>query len=255
VLRGTLFCALAMSFADPASAQQPPTFFFMTNFDALHTTESGGSSKPARGLNLGIRPIAGLTGKVPGDATLTVLGGASATRYAETPGSNADSVFGMANLSKTIEGYKFGAVFLFADARDPTFATGVAKIYDTTLSVSRAFTSEALGGWTLTPQLKAARRLSDALIVERWALGASIEASRPVAGGTFTIGGGYDWLDYIAEGRHDDTFNITSSWMYDFNANVQYGVKAEASFQRSNLAGKNVDSFSIGPTLRVMFTK
>jgi hypothetical protein len=257
--RTALFAALLLAsvlpLAQPASAQQAPTFFFMTNFDALHTSESGGSTVPARGANANIRPIAGLTGKVPGDATLTLLGGASATRYSETPRSDADSLFAMANLSKTVAGYKFGASFLFADSHDPTFAVGVAKTYDTTLSISRTFTSDGLGGWSFTPQLKASRRNSDALIVERWALGASIEASRPAFGGRFTISGGYDWLDYVADRRHDDAFIVSSSWLYDLDANVQYGLKADAVFAKSNVTGKSVDSFSIGPTLRVMFAK
>ncbi|WP_291850461.1 hypothetical protein [Bradyrhizobium sp.] len=251
----TLLLASALPLAQPASAQQAPTFFFMTNFEALHTSENGGSAVPARGANANIRPIAGLTGKVLGDATLTVLGGASATRYSETPRSDADSLFAMANLSRTVGDYKFGASFLFANSQDPTFAVGVAKTYDTTLSISRAFTPEAFGGWSITPQLKASRRNSDALIVERWAVGASIEASRPAFGGRFTISGGYDWLDYVADGRHDDAFIMSSSWLYDLDATVQYGLKADAVFAKSNVTGKSVDSFSIGPTLRVLFAK
>jgi len=250
-----LLFASALLPAQPAASQQTPTFFIQSSFDAFHAAENGGSSVPAHGPAATVRPIVGLTGAIPGDARLTLLGGASATRYAVTPTSNADSLFAMANLSKTIQEYRFGAVFLAANSRDPTFVTGVAKTYDTTLSVARTFTPAALDGWSLTPQLKAARRLADAEIVERWQLGAAIEASRPAFGGTFTIGGGYDWLDYLAEGRHDDKFSVSSSWLFDFNANVQYGLRAEASFSKSNLAGKSVDSFEIGPTVKILFAK
>jgi hypothetical protein len=250
-----LLVASVLPFVPPAAAQQAPTFFIQASFDAFYAAEHGGSADPARGAAINIRPIAGLTGQIPGDARLTLLGGASATRYAVTPASDADSVFAMANLSKTIEGYRWVTSFLAADSRDPTFATGVAKTYDTTLSVSRTFTSAALGDWSLTPLLKAARRYADTAIIERWDLGAAVELSRPALGGVFTIGGGYDWLDYLVDGRHDDKFSVSSSWLIDLNDVVQLGVRSEASFTTSNAPGKSVNSFEIGPTLRVLFAR
>lgn len=252
-LLNTLLMALLL--ASPAQAQQMPTFFFQTSVEPFFATERGDTRLLARGPAAAIRPIAGLTGKTIGDANLTVLGGASATRYAETPASNADSLFAMANLSKTVEGTRFGLAFLAANSKDPTFATGVAKIYDTTLSVGRTFTPEALDGWSLTPQLKAARRMADAEELERWNLGAAIEFARPAFGGIFSFSGGYDWLPYVAEGRRDNRYFVSSSWTMDVSTNVQVGVRADASFLNSNTPGRSVNSLEIGPILRVLFTK
>jgi hypothetical protein len=248
-----LLFACALSLADPAAAQQRPIFFIQATFDPFYAKEHGGSTVPARGAGFTARPVAGLTGQLPGDARLTVLGGASATRYAVTPTSDADSLFAMADLSKTIEGFRWGASMLAANSRDPTFATGVAKTYDIALSLSRAFNPDALEGWSLTPRLKATRRLADAAIVERWDLGASIELARPVLGGTFTFGAGYDWLDYSVDGRHDDKISLSSTWFIDLNENVQVGLRSDVSFAKSNIPGKSVNSFEIGPTLRVLF--
>lgn len=253
--RPALLVAGVLSLAHPVAAQQAPTFFTQASVEPFYAAERGGSAVPARGAAISVRPIAGLTGLIPGDARLTLLGGASATRYAVTPASNADSLFAMGSLSKTIEGYRLGASLLAADSRDPTFATGVAKTYDTTLSVSRTFTPAALDGWSLTPQLKAVRRLADAEVLERWNFGAWLDMARPAFGGTVTVGGGYDRLDYIVEGRHDDKFSVAANWLIDLNENVQVGLRSETSFSKSNVPGKSVNSFEIGPTLKVLFAK
>jgi hypothetical protein len=238
----------------PPAAAQAPTFFIQASFDSYYITERGGAA-PARGLGMTARPIAGVTGAIGGGANLTVLGGAAASRYAQTPESDTDTVFGMVTLSKTVEDYRFAASLLAAHSYDPTFETGVATVYDPALSVSRTFTPAALAGWSLTPQLKVTQRHSDLASARRWDLGASLELSRPAFGGTFLIGGGYDWLDYREAGRHDDKFSVSTSWLVDINQYMRVGVRSEASFVRSNVAGLSVNSFEIGPTLRVLFAR
>jgi hypothetical protein len=255
LVAGTLGCASAARAQAPEKPAAPaPMFFFQTSIDPVFARERGGSSVPAHGAALTLRPVAGAVVSLPGETRLTMLGGASATRYAATPTSDADSIFGMATLSKTVAEHKFGITVMAAESRDPTFEAGLARTYDTTLSVARTFTLP-VDGWKFTPTLKAGRRLSDVDIVERWVLGAALEASRPFLGGTFVIGSGYEWLDYETRGRHDDKYSVSTSWMIDLNDMVQIGARAEASSLKSNLAGKSVDSLEIGPTMRIMATR
>jgi hypothetical protein len=236
-----------------ATAEQAPTFFVQATADPFYAAERGGSNVPTRGPAINVRPLAGMITLLPADALLTVLGGVSATRYAITHSSDADSVFGLVNLSKSIAGHRFALAFIAANSRDPTFATGVAKTFDTTAAVSREVA--LTNGWTLTPQLKAARRQADADVLQRWTLAASAELSRSAFGGTLTLGSGYDWLDYSADARHDDKWSVSANWMMDVNANVQIGIKAEASVTKSNVPGMSVDTFEAGPTLRVLFSR
>lgn len=212
--------------ADEQDAQRPSVLFFQATVDPAYTAERGGSSKPASGAAITVRPVAGVMQSLPGNIQLTALGGASATRYASTPASDADSLFAMAVLSTTIADNKFSVAILYAQSRDPTFESRVAGTLDTTLSVSRLIELNP-GGWKLTPQLKAMNRAADIESLERWALGASLEFSGPLLGGSLSVGAGYDWFDYEAGDRKDGKYSLSSSWVVDLDERVQIGVRAE----------------------------
>jgi hypothetical protein len=236
----------------PAQADDP-TFFVQASLDPFMAGERGGTA-PARGAAVTLRPVAGLTARMD-DYRFTALGGASVSRYAVTPASDTDAVFAMGRLSRTIEGYAFAVSVLAARSYDATFETGVASTLDAALSISRSFAPEALRGWSLTPQVKVTLRQSDLASAERWDFGAALELARPAFGGVFTIAAGYDRLDYLHGGRHDDKLAVTASWLVDVTTNLQIGLRSEASFTRSNAAGKSIDAVEVGPTMRVLFAR
>ena len=255
-LAQTILCiAGVVSLGQPGAAQgtQGPTYFFQTTFDSFYVTERGGPA-PARGPAISVRPVAGMTGSFADDMRLTVLGGAAASRYARTPESNTDSAFAMTTVSKTIAEHRIAASLLAARSYDPTFQGGVASLLDTALSISRTFTPAAADGWSITPLLKLTHRDANLPSARRWDASAWIELIRPALGGTVTLGGGYNWIDYLEGGRHDDRLGVSAIWLVDLNANMKVGLRSEASFARSNQPGLSVNSFEIGPTLKVSFT-
>lgn len=240
--------------ATQATAQQTPTFFLQASLEPFHVTESGGTT-PARGAAISFRPVVGMIAPTFADTRLTLLGGAAVSRY-ETSASDTDTAFGMATLSKTINDTRFVASVLGARSHDPTFTTGVANVLDGSFAVSHPFTGGMLDVWTFTPQLKATRRVADLDTAERWDVTASFELARPAFGGTVVFTSGYGRHDYLdGSGRHDDRWSVGANWMIELAQNFQVGLRSEAAFTQSNIPGKSVDSFEVGPILRLQFIR
>jgi hypothetical protein len=237
----------------PAARADGPTVFVQAAFDAFHVHERGGND-PSHGPAVRARPVVGATGEPFEALRVTGLGGVTAARYGQTPANDTDLVFAMVTVSRPVAGWRVATSVLAAHGYDPTFSNGVATTVDATVSLSRAF-ALPMDGWTLGPVARLRLRRADLASAERTDFGLGLELGVPLLGGALTVGGGYSRFDYRTDDRRDDQIDVEAVWLVDLDKNVSAGLRSSASFTRSTMAGKSVDSYEIGPTLRVLFAR
>ncbi|MBB5696463.1 hypothetical protein [Muricoccus pecuniae] len=245
----------ALGIAEPAWAQPGQFSLSLTTEPVLSTNP--GLSRRSEGDSL-IRN--GLTAEYAGEArslfSYNLVGSVDTERYRDLTSNDADTANYGLTLTREVAGLRLTTAGTHTFIYGRGFDRLAANVVDFSFGVTRPFRLDDAGfkGWTATPGVAVARRLSATDILERTQIMPSLAFRGPFLSGTVNLSASYAFRRFDVAERRDEYLSAVASWNTKLTDNLTLEVAARYRLNASNRSERSYDVFEFGPALVLSFS-